>query len=759
MWQSLSIAKKIWFSLGILVAGYFASMLFGFHLGSQTENRLTDVSAALFPAAMNSRHSLTTFNEQRKLYYDAVMLGEKTFISKAFDKFEQTKLDLQAVIELKGLKPEKIEITKKIMSQLTEYTTSAKTVYGNMILDFDNAGDISDEQMALVKKEATFLDKQGDRLHSRMITFAGSFAEDLKKEIASINRTTRQQRNMNIILFFAVVVTALSLIAIIISRSIVRPLEKTFMLEKAVKQSIDGIAVADPLDGKLTFFNTTWSQMFGYNTEELRDVHMSLFHTEEQMQDDVLHLNDRLEREGAFTGETGFKRKNGSTFPASVTASVLKDETGEVQSFLFSVKDITEEKKAEEELIRITQAVESSSDAIGISDIQGNHFYQNPAFTRLYGYELEEFKAGKHPGELCPDEVAAREVFKTIQNGDRWSGELEMINKNGLKIIVRLNASPVKDNEGNTIAFISSHTDITERKKAESELAAAQQELVEKAHQAGMADIATGTLHNVGNILNSVKTSAQIIGDIQGSSSISGFQKANNMLRENIDSIDEFLIKDPKGKKLMQYYLKLEDGFNVEHKRTMEHITRLMEKVNAIVDVIAAQQSYAGASGLTEDYDLSEVVEDALTMQSGSTTRHGVNILKDFQDTPQVPIQKTKLVHILINLIKNAKEAMVEIEKQRRKLTVSIDSSSDAIFIKVSDTGAGIALDNLEKIFSHGFTTKQNGHGFGLHSSANYIKEMGGRMWAESEGEGRGATFILRFPYPHESQRDSAVSF
>lgn len=751
MWQSLSITKKIWFSLGILVTGYFASMLFGFHLGRQTENRLTDVSAALFPAAMRSRHALMTFNEQRKLYYDAVIVGEKSFILDAHDKFKQAQDDLRAIVELHGLKSDKINITKDIRKQLTNYATAAGTIYAAMIIDFDDTTEVTDDKMALNRERGTVLDRQGDSLHSRMLIFADSFADDLRMEISSINRTTRQQRYMNMIVFFAVVITALSLIAIIISRSIVRPLEKTFMLENAVKQSIDGIAVADPQDGILTFFNTTWAEMFGFKKEELRDVHMSFFHTEDQMQNDIPRLKERLENVGFYTGEISFKRKNGSTFPASVTASVLKDEAGELQSFLFSVKDITDEKKAEEELIRITQAVESSSDAIGVADPMGNHFYQNASFTKLFNYELEEFNDRLHPSVLYANAHIAEDVFSTIMAGNFWSGEIEMVNKDGHKFPVLLRANAIKDNEGKTIGLVGTHTDITERKKAEAELAAAQQELVEKAHQAGMADIATGTLHNVGNILNSVKTSAQIIGDILGSSSISGFQKANNMLRDNIDRIDDFITKNPKGKKLMQYYLKLEDGFNAEHKRTMEQITRLMDKVNAIVDVIAAQQSYAGASGLTEEYNLSEVVEDALTMQSGSTTRYGVSILKDFHDIPQVPIQKTKLVHILINLIKNAKESMIEIQQQHRKLTVSIDSNNGAIFLKINDTGSGIAHENLEKIFSHGFTTKQDGHGFGLHSSANYMKEMGGRMWAESEGEGKGATFVLRFPHPDAS--------
>ncbi len=275
-----------------------------------------------------------------------------------------------------------------------------------------------------------------------------------------------------------------------------------------------------------------------------------------------------------------------------------------------------------------------------------------------------------------------------------------------------------------------------------------QKEALDNAHKAGMADIATGTLHNVGNILNSVKTSAQIIAEVHESSAVRDFKKANSLLRENIDRIEEFILQNPKGIKLMQYYLKLEDEFSAGKIQIMEHVDRLTNKVNAIEEVIAAQQSYAGISALTEESDLSDIVEDALAMQSEPTKRDNIKVAKDFSNVPTVTIQRTKLVHVLINLIKNARESIVEARENERDLAISINATKDSILLKLRDNGVGIARDNIDKIFSHGFTTKQGGHGFGLHSSANYMKEMGGNMWAESEGEGKGASFFLRFPHP-----------
>jgi signal transduction histidine kinase len=295
---------------------------------------------------------------------------------------------------------------------------------------------------------------------------------------------------------------------------------------------------------------------------------------------------------------------------------------------------------------------------------------------------------------------------------------------------------------------IKRYTNNLEQMVAErtAQLKAAQKELVEKAHKAGMADIATGTLHNVGNILNSVKTSSQMISDIMRESQVASFHKANGLLRQNMAQIDEFILANPKGKKLLQYYLKLDESLAEESSQIWTHLKRLTGKIDTIAEVIAAQQSYAGASSLTEEFTLPEIIEDALTMQMNSLEAYGIRVEKRFASLPtKVWVQKTKLVHVLINLINNAKDAMQETPPDSRTLSIIVEHDGNAAYIKVRDGGYGIAAENLQKIFSHGYTTKKNGHGFGLHSSANYMTEMHGEMWAESEGVGKGAQFVLKF--------------
>ncbi|HLV32321.1 MAG TPA: ATP-binding protein [Chitinispirillaceae bacterium] len=332
-----------------------------------------------------------------------------------------------------------------------------------------------------------------------------------------------------------------------------------------------------------------------------------------------------------------------------------------------------------------------------------------------------------------------REAAGTISNGNYYS-EVKIDSNDEMGILAQ-NFELMRQTIRNYTTNLQKM--VKERTRA---LEAAQKELVVKAHQAGMADIAIGTLHNVGNILNSVNISVQMLEQLTSSSPQINLQKANNLLRQNQESFIDFMTKDPKGPKLLQYYLKLEDSFELYNDKIIEQINRLTSKVKAIHEVIMAQQSYVNAAAVTESASIEEVVEDALTMQKGSIDRYNINVIKKFPSLPSVRIQKTKLIHVLINFINNAKEAMIETPPEKRELEFIACSDNAQIVLKVRDTGYGVAPENVKKIFSHGFTTKINGHGFGLHSSANYIKEMNGKISVESPGPGFGSTFIITLP-------------
>ncbi|MCP4150967.1 MAG: HAMP domain-containing protein [bacterium] len=284
------------------------------------------------------------------------------------------------------------------------------------------------------------------------------------------------------------------------------------------------------------------------------------------------------------------------------------------------------------------------------------------------------------------------------------------------------------------------------------QIASMQKELVEQAHKSGMAEIATAVLHNIGNILNSVMTSGEQLKEIVNQSSLKGLHKANTMLNAHMGDIENFIANDPKGKKLLSYYLALETMFEEEYGIMDSHADRLMLKIKAIRDVILAQQSYASGGRSAEEIEFVEVIEDTFKLYEGTIARHNMQIKKDFSPAPHFFLQRVKVMQIIMNLFKNAKEAMVDLEPDKKVITISIKRDENFVYIEVSDTGCGINRKNLKKIFNHGFTTKKDGHGFGLHSCANYMTEMHGKIKAESEGEGKGATFSLCFEISNEGR-------
>ncbi|MEX2603688.1 MAG: two-component regulator propeller domain-containing protein [Gracilimonas sp.] len=285
-----------------------------------------------------------------------------------------------------------------------------------------------------------------------------------------------------------------------------------------------------------------------------------------------------------------------------------------------------------------------------------------------------------------------------------------------------------------------------ELKETLEDLKATREELIEKAHKAGMADIATGVLHNVGNILNSVNTSSALIDDTLKKSKLEGLEKANKLLRENIHDLDTFITKNDKGKKLLEYYLKLEEPLKNEKDQIIKLSKRLSNKIKLINEVISAQQSYATSTTNSGTYKLSEIVDDSLVLNSGSSERHKIKIEKNYESESLVHCQHTKLVHVLVNIFKNAKEAMADNDESKEKI-IRIDIREDEthVYLSIRDSGHGIPKENLAKVFNQGFTTKDKGHGFGLHSSANYINDMDAEIFADSDGDGKGAVFILKF--------------
>ena len=282
------------------------------------------------------------------------------------------------------------------------------------------------------------------------------------------------------------------------------------------------------------------------------------------------------------------------------------------------------------------------------------------------------------------------------------------------------------------------------------ELREAQSELVTTARKAGMAEIANNVLHNVGNVLNSVNVSAGLIGSRIRESRVSGLCKAVQLLDEHLADLGTFLMHDPRGKALPGYLNKLVATLAEEQQAIAAEYDTLTRSIDHIKKIVSIQHTYSGASSVLESVRVEDLLEDALRMNAASVAGHRIEMVKDFAAVPMLRLDKHLLLQILVNLLSNARRALDGVldRSQRIVLRMRILELEDErrLQIRVEDNGEGIAPENLVRLFSHGFTTRKDGHGFGLHSSALAAKEMAGTLEAHSDGPGKGALFLLELP-------------
>jgi C4-dicarboxylate-specific signal transduction histidine kinase len=273
-------------------------------------------------------------------------------------------------------------------------------------------------------------------------------------------------------------------------------------------------------------------------------------------------------------------------------------------------------------------------------------------------------------------------------------------------------------------------------------------QLMDTSRQAGMAEVATGVLHNVGNVLNSVSVSATLVADRLRRSKVDKLRQATALLREQNGHLADFLTTDPKGKLLPEYLGTVADQLAGEQTRLITLMTTVGQHIEHIKEIVAMQQSYAKVSGVFENLAVAGLVEDALRMNAAAFDRHHIDLVREFDENlPAVSVDRHKVLQILINLLRNAKYAMSARSGNDKRLVIRVGMASpDRVKVTVCDNGVGIASDHLTSIFNHGFTTKKDGHGFGLHSGANAAKEMGGTLTAHSDGPGKGAEFTLELP-------------
>ena len=389
----------------------------------------------------------------------------------------------------------------------------------------------------------------------------------------------------------------------------------------------------------------------------------------------------------------------------------------------------------------------------------GDVFHLNPTFRRILALSHDGLLDHTLLAELVHPQDADRHagMAQAIESGrsDSFNLEARFALADGRTVWGLLSVAVVRDPNGVIVQEIGILEDITPRKQAEEQLAATYKNLVTTSRIAGMAEVATGVLHNVGNVLNSLNVSANLIADANLQSKVGMLVKLSALVDEHAADLGTFLTEDPKGRLIPTVLHNLSENSLREREWFATEIAAMQKNIDHIKAIIAMQQDYASTAGVVEKLEAPALIEDALHMIESDLSRQDFKVVREFASVPPLTVEKDKVLQILINLIHNARDACNESPDRagERIITVRIRAGSPGcVCLEVSDNGVGIPVENLTRIFSHGFTTRPAGHGFALHTSILAAKAMKGTLGVHSDGLGKGATFTLELPIiPHFS--------
>ncbi len=396
--------------------------------------------------------------------------------------------------------------------------------------------------------------------------------------------------------------------------------------------------------------------------------------------------------------------------------------------------------------------LENIPDLIYFKDLESRFITTSRSFWTRIGASSVADLIGKTDHDLFTTEHAndaLKDEQAIIRTGTPILGKLEKESWSDGRVTWSLTSKlPLRNEAGVIIGTFGISKDVTESKHLEDSLDHARKELLNATRAAGMAEVATGVLHNVGNVLNSVNVSATLIFDGLRAIRISSLGKVCALIAQHRDDLGSFIADSPQGRQLPAFLDSLHAHLTAEQTRLLTEIDALRSNIDHIKDIVTMQQNYASVTSTAEPLVAETLVLESLRMNAASITRHDVQVIRDFQPVPLIFADKPKMLQILVNLMRNAKHALSDSGRSDKQLTLRIVPGTNGTTVRISviDNGVGIPAENITRIFSHGFTTRKNGHGFGLHSSALVAKEMGATLVAHSDGPGLGATFILEVP-------------
>lgn len=507
-------------------------------------------------------------------------------------------------------------------------------------------------------------------------------------------------------------------------------------------------------EGRLVSVSQRWLQAMGYAHDEVIGRPSTDFLTPASRELAKALLSEFFASGCCQDVPYQFVTKRGEVMDVLLSATAERDGQGNIGHSLAVIVDVTERKRAERALMaseeKFRDFAAAGADWFWQTDAGGRFCWFSASVEqrvgvpvhRLLGRTREEI--GLMPGgsssataqpDLCsPRPFRDAELRFEVSDGDR-----------SRTLWIRSSGVPIVDGRGVFQGYRGSSTDITALKNAEFEHQRLQQQLVQASRLAGQAEIATGVLHNIGNVLNSLNISLSIAHGQLQQSRLSGLGQINVLLERHGDDLAGFFASDPKARQLPAYLRRLDDTLRAEHAALDAEFGAMHSGMAHLKRIVSAQQSMAGRFGVVEPAVLGDLVDEVLALTVHEC--HGIAIERDYRVAAPVTIDRQSVLQILINLVNNGKEALLDSGSEAPRLAVTVAADDDAWQIRISDNGPGLTPEQRRSVFEFGYTTKDYGHGYGLHASATQAQAMGGNLTCSSAGPGRGTTFTLRCPW------------
>jgi PAS domain S-box-containing protein len=431
------------------------------------------------------------------------------------------------------------------------------------------------------------------------------------------------------------------------------------------------------------------------------------------------------------------------------------------------IRDITHIKDIEQ--IRLqSAALHHAANSIVITDRKGKVNWVNHSFTKLTGYTLKEvygqnlriLKSGEH------DNTFYRHLWETILSGHVWEGEIVNRKKDGSTYSEEQTIAPVKNKDGRISNFIAIKHDVTERRKIEKELSKyhneleemvekqtlelreAQEELINKAMEAGIAQAASMSLHNIGNAITPLNVLLETMQTSESGKISHYLEKCYDDIKEHADDLEHYINQDARGKQVFAYMGDLIHSLTDLNKERTDSFHKMKGALSHISEILSLQETYTAMNHeIKELVDLNSSIDDAIGIQTGSLDQRRIFVKKQFDDNlPKILVDKNRLLQVIVNFIKNSYEA-IDAKKNNtdpKEIVLKSFVENDRVVFQISDNGIGIDPEQIDKIFEFGKSGKGS-TGFGLHYCKRFVEANDGSITLKSDGIGRGTTVAVYF--------------